>query len=182
MPELVLLEVDERLATAEPDPEIQELIAASVGTNLGVDFLPGSLPFTGDVDPGFAADVVWFDGLITNVDRTPRNPNLLRWRGDPWLIDHGAALYTQHRDGDFAATAEVPFAMLVDHVLLPQASSIVDADLRLAPRVEPLLDAVARLVPDAWLTTHPRAAYVEHLRRRLAGERTWVSVAEGARG
>ena len=98
VPELVLIEVDPALGAAEPDPEIQELINASAGINLGVDFLPGSLPYdpTDPPDADLAADVVWLDALITNVDRTPRNPNLLRWHRNLWLIDHGASLYAFH--------------------------------------------------------------------------------------
>src|SRR5262245_66676265 len=97
VPEIVLIQLDPDLARAEPDPEIQDLIRASGGLNVGLDYLPGSLPFTpatGDPpDPLLAADVVWLDALLTNVDRTARNPNLLRWHGRMWLIDHGAALY-----------------------------------------------------------------------------------------
>src|SRR5262245_32349207 len=90
--ELVYIELDPALGAAEPDPEIQELIAASGGRNLGMDFLPGALPFTSKrpPEPEQAADVVWFDAFVLNVDRTPRNPNLLRWHGNLWLIDHGA--------------------------------------------------------------------------------------------
>src|ERR1700759_5251426 len=95
VPELVLVELDPQLADAEPDPEIQELLAASAGLNVGMDFLPGALPYTPAHAPGAAgaADVVWFDALVLNVDRTPRNPNLLRWHGRTWLIDHRAAPY-----------------------------------------------------------------------------------------
>ena len=98
VPELVVVEIDVALAAAEPDPEIQDLIEASPGPNLGMDFLPGALPFTSGtaIDPQLAADIVWFDTLITNVDRTPRNPNLLVWHERIWLIDHGAAFYLQH--------------------------------------------------------------------------------------
>ena len=100
VPELVTIAIDGRLGAAEPDPEIQELICASDGVNLGVDFLPGALSYTpADAwapDPALAADVVWLDALTTNVDRTPRNPNLLLWHERLWLIDHGAALYLQH--------------------------------------------------------------------------------------
>ena len=100
VPELVTVALPAELARAEPDPEIQDLLLASAGINLGVDFLPGSLPFTpaavAEIDPELAADVVWLDALTTNVDRTPRNPNLLVWHGRTWLIDHGAALFRQH--------------------------------------------------------------------------------------
>ncbi len=121
VPELVLLDVDPALGVAEPDPEIQELLHASAGLNLGVDFLPGALAFTGadPVDPQFAALVMWLDELITNVDRTPRNPNLLCWHGQVWLIDHGAALYRQHAEGDFVATASA--AVPAHRAARPQA-------------------------------------------------------------
>src|SRR5215510_9496577 len=109
VPELVLVELDPAIGRAEPDPEIQDLLLASAGTNLGVDFLPGALPFSPAAgpapDPGFAADVVWLDALVTNVDRTAQNPNLLWWHRRLWLIDHGAALYLQHREGGLAAAA-----------------------------------------------------------------------------
>src|ERR1700754_644190 len=120
VPELVLVELDAALAAAEPDPEIQDLIVASAGLNLGVDFLPGALPYlpTQPPDAELAADVVWLDALITNVDRTPRNPNLLRWHRNLWLIDHGAALYAFH-GSDPLARARGGFPPIIDHVLLP---------------------------------------------------------------
>ena len=161
MPELVLLEVDPILAVAEPDPEIQELIQASAGLNLGVDFLPGALAYAGAdaVDPGFARTVVWLDNLITNVDRTPRNPNLHCWHGQVWLIDHGAALYRQHAEGDFAATASQPFPLIEQHVLLPHARGWE----ALAPEIDA---GVVDLVPDAWLIGPPRDAYRRFLEDR----------------
>jgi hypothetical protein len=166
MPELVLLEVDPALGVAEPDPEIQELLEASAGLNLGVDFLPGALAYAGAdaVDADFAAAVVWLDNLITNVDRTPRNPNLLCWHKQVWLIDHGAALYRQHAEGDFAATASRPFPLIADHVLLPYAGDWEQAGARLAPKVD--LDVVD-LVPDEWLIGPPREAYRAFLEARL---------------
>ena len=138
VPELVLIELDPALGAAEPDPEIQELIAASAGINLGVDFLPGSLPYdpTDPPDADLAADVVWLDALITNVDRTPRNPNLLRWHRNLWLIDHGASLYAFHGP-DPLARARGAFPAIRDHVLLPAASSIAAADERLAAQGGP---------------------------------------------
>jgi hypothetical protein len=182
VPELVLVDVDVSLGNAEPDPEIQDLIGASGGLNVGLDFLPGSLAFdeaaAGRLDPAMAADVVWLDALVMNVDRTPRNPNLIVWHGRVWLIDHGAALYTQHGD-DFAATADRPFAAIRDHVLLPHAGSVADADARLADRALRAVDDVVALVPEAW-TGEPRA-YREWLAARLAEPRGWVGEAEGAR-
>src|SRR5689334_4043120 len=119
VPELVLVEVDPALGAAEPDPEIQDLIAASAGLNLGMDFLPGATAYLPAHPPpaSLAADVVWFDALVTNVDRTPRNPNLLRWHGNLWLIDHGAALYAFH-GAEPVARARAGFPAIRDHVLL----------------------------------------------------------------
>src|SRR6185295_5797410 len=177
-PELVLVNVDAELARAEPDPEIQDLINASVGVNLGVDFLPGALPYSPDRPPApdLAAAVVWLDALIENVDRTPRNPNMLRWLGNLWLLDHGASLFVHHGSGDPLAVAGRPFPAIREHVLLPAAGSIVAADARLAPRADPA--AAAALVPDAWRDGAP---YAEHLRARLAEPRAWVEEADRAR-
>ena len=107
VPEIVLVNIDPELAAAEPDPEIKDLVEASAGANVGLDFLPEALTYSPaaghDPDPEVAADVVWLDALAENVDRTPRNPNVLIWHGRLWLIDHGAALYRQHAGLDPAA-------------------------------------------------------------------------------
>jgi len=187
VPEIVLVELAVELSHAEPDPEIQELLEASAGTNLGLDFLPGSLPYTpaGGVQPSpeLAADVVWFDALVENVDRTPRNPNLIVWHGETWLIDHGAALYRQHA-GDGMGEGGGSFPLSGQHVLLPVAGSIVEADARLAARVdEALLERVVAGVPMGWLDeAEPAEVYIEDLLARLAGNRSWVGMAEEARG
>jgi hypothetical protein len=186
VPELVLVELDPALGVAEPDAEIQDLLAASAGTNLGVDFLPGALgfnPAAGLVpDPALAADVVWLDALTTNVDRTARNTNLLEWHGGLWLIDHGAALYFHHAGGA-AGRERMPFPEVADHVLLPFAGSIADADARLAPRVDDeLLERVVAEAPAAWLDGLDPGEYVRFLRGRLAEPREFVSEAEEARG
>ena len=188
VPELVVVEIAPELGHAEPDPEIQELIAASPGPNLGMDFLPGSLPFTlpadPPIDPGLAADIVWFDALVTNVDRTHRNPNLLLWHGRTWLIDHGAAFFRQHADRPLAATAHDGVPMLAEHVLLPVAGSIDEADERLAG---PALAAVGRavaLVPEAWLGVNPasrRGDLAAFLTQRLAAPRPFVEEVRRAR-
>ena len=140
VPDLVTVEIDPVLGAAEPDPEIQDLITASAGANLGVDFLPGALPYTPAgpwvPDERLAADIVWLDALTTNVDRTPRNPNLLIWHDRLWLIDHGAALYLHHGGLDPVAHADKPFPLIKDHVLLPHAGSILEAHERLAPTVD----------------------------------------------
>jgi hypothetical protein len=186
VPELVLVELDPALGRAEPDPEIQDLLLASPGANLGVDFLPGALPYSPAadpaLDPAFAADVVWLDALLTNVDRTPQNPNLLVWHERVWLIDHGAALYLQHAGLDPAEHADRPFGQIAEHVLLPCAGSIAAADERLAPGIEPgLLAAIVALVPGDWLAGERPETYVEYLTRRLAAPRRFVEEAERAR-
>ena len=167
VPELVVIDVDPELGRAEPDREIQDLLVASAGANLGVDFLPGSLPFSPAADPqvdaDLAADIVWFDALVTNVDRTAQNPNLLWWHGRLWLIDHGAALYFHH-----AAEPDVEHARnafdITSHVLLPYASSLDAARGRLAPKVtEELLTEIAAGVPTEWLDPDARRRYVDYL-------------------
>jgi hypothetical protein len=173
IPELVELELDPVLGAAEPDPEIQQLITDSAGSNLGVDFLPGALAYTPAgrwrPDSGLAADVVWLDALTTNVDRTARNPNLLIWHDRMWLIDHGAALYLQHGGLDPAAHAERPFPLIGQHVLLHCAGSIVEAHERLAPIVDRgVLEEIVGLVPAGWFDgADPPEAYAEYLSRRL---------------
>jgi hypothetical protein len=184
VPELVLVELDAELARAEPDPEIQELIEASGGLNLGMDFLPGALAFDPAAgpppDPSLAADVVWFDAFVLNIDRTPRNPNLLLWHGDMWLIDHGAALYVHHGPGDPVADAGRPFEPVREHVLLPFAESIAAADERLAGRIDgALVEEVVDAVPEEWIGGN-RGVYAAHLLRRLEAPRRWVEEAEHA--
>jgi hypothetical protein len=186
VPEIVLIDLDPEMARAEPDPEIQDLIRASAGVNVGLDYLPGSLPFvphkSEDPDPVFAADVVWLDAYLTNVDRTPRNPNLLRWHGNVWLIDHGAALYLQHAGLDPLLHARRPFAQIADHVLLPYAASILEADARLAPRLsEARLAEIVGAVPETWVEGSGHEAYVEYLARRLAAPRLFGEEADAAR-
>jgi len=177
------MEVDPALGAAEPDPEIQDLITGSAGLNVALDFLPGSLPYTPAAGlqptPEAAAEIVWLDALVTNVDRTPRNPNLLVWHGRLWLIDHGAALYFHHRDWSPEADAERAFPAIADHVLLPLASSLADVDARLAARVAAgTLRELVSLVPAGWADGE---AYVDYLARRLAAPRAFAAEAERAR-
>jgi len=192
VPELVLVDVDPDLTREDPDPDpfVQELLARSPGQNLGVDFLPGSLTYSPAadpaVDPEFAADVVWFDSLVTNTDRSARNPNILAWHRRLYLIDHGAALYIHHtwRDPDEHATRALP--TIGDHVLRPRAGSIAAAHDRMAPRMtKALVDAAIATVPQAWLAeirpvggpAGQREAYRRYLLRRLeaqaAPSRSW---------
>jgi hypothetical protein len=188
VPELVVVEVAPEVGHAEPDPEIQELLEASPGANLGIDFLPGALSFALPAEPSFdpalAADVVWFDALVTNIDRTHRNPNLLVWHGRTWLIDHGAAFFRQHGDGRLADTAQEPAPMLADHVLLPVAGPLAEADERLAQGALAAVEGATALVPDQWLGPDPdarRADLRAFLERRLAAPRTFVEEGERAR-
>ncbi|MBY5160879.1 HipA family kinase [Salsipaludibacter albus] len=189
VPDLVALELDPGIGRLEPDPEIQHLLVSSAGTNLGVDWLPGSVGFEPagfDVDPLEAARVMWLDALTVNVDRTWRNPNLLVWHGDLWLIDHGAALVWQHQwpPASGAATRRLE---LSDHVLAPFTADLADADLAavdqaLATRVDPgVLHDVLADVPTAWLddlegpdeVERARARHVEVLAARLAEREPW---------
>lgn len=196
VPDLVGIEVDGSLGDAEPDGEIHDLVRASDGLNLGMDFLPGALGFNraaataGAIDPVLAADTVWFDAFVTNPDRTVRNPNLLLWHGRLWLIDHGAALYIHHTWRQPDEHARRPFEPIRDHVLLPFAASIAEADQRHASRIDgTLLEEVIAALPDAWLPFVPaagdapgqRAAYVRYLLRRIEAPRIFVEEAERAR-
>lgn len=194
VPDLVLVDLDPVLGRAEPDPELQGPLVRSGGLNLGVDFLPGALAFEPAVGPRpapeLAAAVVWFDALVTNVDRTARNPNLLVWHRRLQLIDQGAALYVHHAWRDPDAHARQPFAPIRDHVLLPMAGPIAAADAALANRIDaPLLERLVAAVPDEWLAPEPgletpdahRAAYLRYLGRRLEPPRAFVEEAERAR-
>ena len=184
VPELVLVEVDPVLGRAEPDEEVQDLLRASPGLNLGTDYLPRALGFDPNahsVPPGLASRVLWFDALVGNVDRSWRNPNLLLWHRDLWLIDHGASLVFHHDWARAARAAERPYAA-DDHVLAAQATARTAAAAELAPRVtRSLLEEVVALVPDPWLEQEPgfedaaavRSAYVEHLLRRVDARERW---------
>ena len=181
VPELAIVEVAPALGLAEPDPEIHDLIVGSPGENLGMDFLPGALPLEVPSDPAvdaeLAADVVWFDGLVTNVDRTHRNPNLLVWHGRLFLIDHCAAFFRQHGERPLADTAREGVPMLAEHVLRPVAGSIEAADERLAERALGAIDAAVALVPESWLGPDPAARRQDltgFLRERLASPRPFV--------
>ena len=194
VPDIVTVDLDRGIADSEPHEEIHDLLVASVGRNIGLDFLPGAMTFNPIVDrtsdADWAAAVVWLDALITNPDRSPRNPNLLVWHGRPWLIDHGAALYIHHTWRDSFAHAQRPHVdRLADHVLLPFASSIADADARLAPLVSSeLIDDLVDAIPDVWLPVDPivgdaraqRSAYLTYLNVRIAA-RSFVGPAEQLR-
>jgi hypothetical protein len=193
VPEIVFVELGAELARTEPDPEIQDLIRASAGLNLALDYLPGSITFdpaADTVEAGLASAVVWFDAFVTNVDRTARNTNMLMWHRRLRLIDHGAALYFHHNWENYLERSRMPFTQVKDHVLLPSASALEEADARLAALVTPeLIESLAALVPDEWLGSESRfsdadahrAAYVEYLLSRLQVPRDFVREAVNAR-
>ena len=184
VPDLVAITIDPIIARAEPDQEIQDLLRASAGSNLGVDFLPGALgfdPAAHPVDPVLASRVLWFDAFVENVDRSWRNPNLLVWHRNVWLIDHGACLYFHHNWPRAAAAVRRPYDAH-DHVLAGSATDLAGADVALSGQVTAeLLGEVLDLVPDAWLVDPPfdspdaaRAAYVAHLTARAADSGAWL--------
>lgn len=193
VPEIVFVELDAALARTEPDPEIQDLIRASDGLNLALDYLPGSITFDQLIaapDAALASKIVWFDALTANVDRTPRNANMLVWHRDLWLIDHGAAFYFHHNWDNFSANSRNPFKQIKDHILLPFADEIEKADAALSQKLEPeIIKEIVELIPDSWLgdadeaaaIVERRAVYFEFLNERLKTPRAFAKEAIDAR-
>ena len=189
IPEIVLVELDPEMARTEPDPEIQHLIRASDGLNLGLDYLPGAMnfdPLVDRPDAMLASSIVWFDAFTSNVDRTARNTNLLMWHRQLKLIDHGAALYFHHDWASAAQASAKPFTRIADHVLLPLATRLRDADAALSARIDQgEIERIVALVPDSWLAGEPafadvaqhRRAYVDYFCRRLAQRAAFVEEA-----
>ena len=193
VPELVFVEMDPVLGRTEPDQEIQDLIRASAGLNLALDYLPGSITFDPVVDrpdPLLASEIVWFDAYTTNVDRTSRNTNMLMWHRRLYLIDHGAALYFHHSWKNYLERSQDRFDRIKDHVLLPVASELSEADARMSGRLtRELIRETVELIPEGWLAGEAsfdgpeqyRAAYAEYLLRRLEGPRAFLEEAINAR-
>ncbi len=193
VPELVFVELDAALGRAEPDEEIRDLLKASAGLNLALDYLPGSITFNPLVGPvpgaSEASAIVAFDAYVTNVDRTPKNPNLLSWHKDVWLIDHGAALYFHHAWDDWRERSRSRFPQIKDHVLLPWATGLKEAEAGLRAKLTPeVIERVVGLIPDAWLGTEPfttaaehREAYAGFLGLRLEAAPAFIEEAERAR-
>jgi hypothetical protein len=190
VPEIVFVELDPDLGRTEPDPEIQHLIKASPGLNLALDYLPGAVMFDPMVerpDADLASGIVWFDAYVTNIDRTARNTNMLMWHRRLHLIDHGAALYFHHAGGDYLARSDDRFPMIKDHVLLPLAGALCEADARMAARLDAAeIERIVSLVPDSWLAedrgaSRRRAAYAGYLRRRHDARHVFLEEALGAR-
>jgi hypothetical protein len=199
VPEIVFVELDPDLARTEPDPEIQDLIRASAGLNLALDYLPGSVmfdPVAEKVDADLASSVVWFDAYLTNVDRTPRNTNMLIWHRRLWLIDHGATLYFHHTWTNYLERSRDAFPLIKDHVLLQFTTpvSLREMDSRMSEQITPdLIGSIVELIPDAWLEKSQsgdspfagpeqnREAYTEYLVSRLNTPHVFLEEAIRAR-
>jgi hypothetical protein len=186
VPELVFAELDRDLARTEPDPEIHALIHDSGGLNLALDYLPGSVtvdPVVQQVPEDLASRIVWFDGYVTNVDRTVRNTNMLVWHRRIWLIDHGATLYFHHSPGweaQAARRARDPFSMIKDHVLLRSAAAVGQIDEEMTASLGPAIPSIVDLIPNAWLEGDEalaRSAYTAYLTERLVAPRPFVEEA-----
>jgi len=193
VPEIVFANLDEAFGRTEPDEEIQDLLRASIGLNLGVHYLSGSItfdPVVSNIDPKLASKIVWLDCLLMNVDRTSRNTNMLIWYKELWLIDFGASLYFHHSWNNWKEQAEKPFLLVKDHVLLPYASQLdkVDKELK-AVFTNELIENIAALIPNDWLKDEPtfqssnehRQAYIEFLKTRVAHSENFVNEAKHAR-
>jgi hypothetical protein len=190
VPELVLADLDESFGRTEPDEEIQDLLKFSTGTNLGVHFLSQAISFdpaVNQVDPVTASKIVWLDALLTNVDRTAKNTNMLIWNRELWMIDFGACLYFHHSWDNWEQSSLSPFGNILSHVLLAQASQLKAVDEKLASLLTPeLLAAILGSIPDDWLKGHGspdemRQVYHEFLTRRIAASNNFVKAAEDAR-
>lgn len=192
VPELVFAQLDEGFGRTEPDEEIQDLLKASVGLNLGLHYLSEAItydPTVRKIDPILASKIVWLDCLLTNMDRTARNTNMLFWHKELWLIDHGASLYFHHSWQNWEAQAIRPFVLIKDHVLLPQASELTVVDSELSKLFTPdVIDAVLAIIPDQWLNDEifpssdlQRKAYAKFLNDRIANSSIFVNEAQHAR-
>ncbi|MDX5418537.1 MAG: aminotransferase class I and II [Hymenobacteraceae bacterium] len=194
VPEIVYMHLDEAFGRTEPDEEIQDLLHASEGLNLGSHYLSGAItfdPVVTTVEAELASRIVWLDALVTNVDRTARNTNMLMWKKELWLIDHGAALFFHHSWENWVELAKRPFVQIKDHVLLPQATELEAADkygrkVLTTERIREILN----LIPDEWLSVvespfetaeEHRQAYAHFLETRLNHSEIFVKAAQHAR-
>jgi hypothetical protein len=192
VPELVFAMLDSSFGRIEGDEEIQDLLKASVGLNHGIHFLSGAItfdPLTTNIDPLTASKIVWLDSLIMNVDRTARNTNMLMWRKELWLIDHGASLYFHHSWSDWKNGAK-PFPNIKDHVLLPLASELNKADTEFKNKLTaPVIAKIISMIPAAWLANGSpfdsdedhRQAYIEFLESRISQSSLFIKEASDAR-
>ena len=193
VPDIVFANLDRELSRLEPDPEIQDLLRESAGSNLAMDFLPGSMtfdPVVETVDVELASQIVWLDALITNVDRTARNTNMLMWHKKLWLIDHGASLFFHHAWLNWEEQSRRPFTQIKDHVLLRYATELeaVDQDFK-ARLAADVIAKIVDLIPDEWLAdelqlrsvAEKRVVYKTFLQNRIEHSRVFVEEAQRAR-
>ena len=193
VPEIVFANLDTAFGRTEPDEEIQDLLKASVGLNLALHYLSGSITFdptVTKVEAGLASNIVWLDCLLMNVDRTCRNTNMLLWYKELWLIDHGAALYFHHSWQNREEKALMPFDHVKNHVLLPYATALDAADVEARKVLTPeLIHGIVSLIPEDWLgddspfatTEEHRRAYEDFLVTRIAHSETFVKAAQHAK-
>ena len=193
VPELVFLDLDEDFGRTEGDEEIQDLLQASRGLNLGLHFLKGAFAWDVTVnrtDPFEASKIVWLDAFLTNVDRTARKTNMLLWNNELWLIDHGSSLYFHHNWTGWEQASLSPFAYIKDHALLPQASMLAEADEYMRGRLDDaFLDAIVAAIPEEWLVQaapeiapeEQRRVYATFLKQRLSNSKIFVDHAIEAR-
>ena len=193
VPEIVFANLDEAFGRTEPDEEIQDLLKASVGLNLGVHYLSGSItydPAVSTIDNKLASKIVWLDCLLTNVDRTARNTNMLIWYKELWLIDFGASLYFHHSWNNWKAQAEKPFVLVKDHVLLPYATELETVNKEFKNILtEDVIENIVAAVPEQWLKNETafssveehRKAYIEFLVTRMNHSEIFVNEAKHAR-
>ena len=192
VPEIVYAELDETFGRTEPDEEIQDLLKASTGLNLALHYLSGSVAFDAavvPVDAKTASTIVWLDALLMNVDRTVRNVNMLWWKKELWLIDHGAALYFHHSWDNWREQALRPFTMIKDHVLLAKATELETVGAAVKAILTPeRIAGIVSVIPDGWLVEgspfnspeEHRAAYAEFLNTRIARSEIFVNEALNA--
>src|ERR1043165_44125 len=193
VPEVVFATLDEAFGRTEPDEEIQDLLKASTGLNLGLHYLSGAITYDPNVtklDPLLASTIVWLDCLIMNVDRTFRNTNMLMWKDQLWLIDHGASFYFHNAWDGWQARAQQPFTLVKDHVLLPQASMLAEADKACTALLTPdRIQSIVALIPEEWLSNEEqftdkashRQAYAQFLNERIAYSQIFLNAAQDAR-
>jgi hypothetical protein len=193
LPEIIFANLDEAFGRTEPDEEIQDLLKASVGLNLGLHYLSGAItfdPIVTSIDPLLASRIVWFDCLITNVDRTARNTNMLSWHKELWLIDHGASFFFHHSWQNWEQQALRPFVQVKDHVLLRKASLLQEVNDEFVKILTPeLVRSVVNLIPEEWFSWESpfgsveehREAYIHFLVTRVANSEVFVNEARDAR-
>lgn len=193
VPEIVFVELDAGLARTEPDPEISDLIKSSAGSNLALDYLPGSVMFNPAADKPdghLASSIVWFDAFISNIDRTIRNTNMLMWHRKLYLIDHGASLYFHHTWNNYIEKSKDPFPLIRDHVLIKSAGMLEKIDEEISKKISPgIIENIVQLIPDNWLQgessfSHPdqyREAYKNYLLNRLEHPHYFLEEAISAR-